>query len=169
MNVPMSRPTSEVRPRESVDDVNAETDDDHGDSVVNDGSLNRGVIAIANRQVHKAAHAFEREHGLREDRAAKQEGERESHRRDDGHKGVLETVSEEHTPVRNPAGPGSLDIVRPHGVDHVDPGDPDEEPREDDSERERGEDQVRDRVHESREVPCQQAVNRVQPRDGRRW
>jgi len=87
MKRPRRRPTKEVRPRadqpvmdplisdsrvdERIQDVDEEADDDHEDSIVNDGALDGGVIAVANRLEHVASHAFEGEYRLCEDGTAK--------------------------------------------------------------------------------------------------
>src|SRR5207247_3664769 len=183
-NRPTRRPIKEVRPLasqpamdplvpdsrvdERIQDIDAEADDDHEDSVVDDGALDGGVVAVADRLEHVASHALEGKYGLGEDGTAKQQGEGEAHGRDDGHKGVLQCVPKEHVPLLNAAGPRGLDIVRAHCVDHVHAGDPDEESGEDDPEGQRWQDQMGNRIDEGPEVPGEKAIDRVQARDGRR-
>src|SRR5881296_2874010 len=74
---PMSRQTTEVRPRatqrdmghlvsdpwvhERVYDVDGQADDNHEDSIIDNGALDRGVVAVADRQVHEPTHPLKRE------------------------------------------------------------------------------------------------------------
>src|ERR1700704_6356009 len=76
---PTRRPRTVVRPlafptamphlvpdpgiHERVYDIDEEADDDHEDAVVDNRPLDRWIVAVADRVVHKAAHSFERKDG----------------------------------------------------------------------------------------------------------
>src|SRR2546430_1633321 len=127
---PTSRPTTEVLPRatqrdmgplvanprihERIYDVDGQADDDHENSIIDNGALNRGVIAIANRQVHEATHPLKRKDSLRENRAAEEQGERQAHRGDYWHERVPKGMPKEHIPFGNSAGRRGLNEVRAH-------------------------------------------------------
>src|SRR3989440_12793177 len=88
---PINRPTTEVLPRatqrdigplvanprvhERIYDVDGQTDDDHENSIIDNGALNRGGVAVANREVHEATHALKRDNGLGKNRAAEEQCE----------------------------------------------------------------------------------------------
>src|SRR5438034_1797841 len=132
----MAHLISDARIHERVHDVDEEADDDHQNAVVDDRSLDRGIIAVADRIEHKTAHAFEREDGLRQDGPAEQQREREAHRRDNRDEGVLQRVPEEYRAFRNPPRACRLHEIRDHRLDHVDARNANEESRWDNPERE---------------------------------
>src|SRR5947207_4282016 len=132
---PLAVPTAmthlvpDPRVHERVHDVDEEADDDHQDAVVHDRTLERRIIAVADRIEHKTAHAFEREDGLRQDGPAEQQREREAHRRDNRDEGVLQRVPEEYRAFRNPPRACRLHEIRAHRLDDVDARNANEESR----------------------------------------